>query len=214
MWTDPPYGVSYTGKTKDALTIDNDDASGLETLLVAAFAVADDVLVEGAPIYIAHPAGRQSVTFGRSFLDRGWRLHQTLVWVKNTIVLGHSDYHYKHEPILYGYKLGQGRFGRGGKHWFGGNDQASVFEVARPMASPDHPTSKPVELVIGCLRNSTKRGDLVYEPFMGSGSTLIAAEQLNRRCYGLEIDPRYCDVVVRRWQEFTGQKAEGWRGND
>jgi len=177
-------------------------------LLIGAFAQADRALKPGAPIYIAHPAGRQSVTFGQCFLDRDWKLHQTLVWVKDTIVLGHSDYHYRHEPILFGYKPGEGRHGRGGKGWYGDNAQASVFEVPRPKASPEHPTSKPVDLILTCLRNSTKRKDVVYEPFMGSGSTLIAAEQLGRRCYGLEIDPRYCDVVVRRWEEFTGRKAE------
>ena len=153
------------------------------------------------------------MAFAEQFLAVGWRLHQTLVWVKDTMVLGHSDYHYRHEPILYGYKPGEGRSGRGGKHWYGDNAQASVLEVPRPKASREHPTSKPVELVTICLRNSTKRKQTVYEPFMGSGSTLIACEQMGRACYGLEIDPTYCDVIAQRWKEFTGKKAEGWRGN-
>ena len=213
MWTDPPYGVDYVGKTKDGLTIENDGPDGLAQLLAGSFAAADDALVEGAPIYVAHPAGRLSVVFADAFIGQGWRLHQTLIWAKDTIVLGHSDYHYKHEPLLYGYKLGQGRLGRGGSGWFGDNAQASVLEVPRPKASPDHPTSKPVELLTICLRNSSKREAVVLDPFLGSGSTLIACEQLGRRCFGLEIDPRYCDVVVHRWQEFTGREAEGWRGN-
>ncbi len=214
MWTDPPYGVCYVGKTKDAMTIENDGADDLPGLLSPAFAAADTVLIEGAPIYVSHPAGKLSVEFGRAFLDQGWRLHQTLVWSKDTIVLGHSDYHYRHEPILYGYKPGPGRYGRGGKHWYGDNSQASVFEVARPKASPEHPTGKPVELMRICLENSTKRDAIVYEPFAGSGSTLIACQQLGRRCFAMELDPVYADVIVMRWQVFTGEKAEGWRGND
>ncbi len=153
------------------------------------------------------------MVFARAFIDAGWRLHQTLVWAKDSIVLGHSDYHYQHEPILYGYKLREGRLGRGGASWYGDNAQSSVLAVDRPKASRDHPTSKPVELVQRCLSNSSRKGSAVYEPFLGSGSTLIACEQFGRRCMGLEIDPRYCDVAVRRWQEFTGKKAEGWRGN-
>ncbi len=213
MWTDPPYGVDYVGKTKDGLTIENDGPDGLAQLLAGSFAAADDALAEGAPIYVAHPAGRLSVVFADAFIAQGWRLHQTLIWAKDTIVLGHSDYHYKHEPLLYGYKPGQGRLGRGGQGWYGDNAQTSVLEVPRPKSSPDHPTSKPVELLTICLRNSSKREAVVLDPFLGSGSTLIACEQLGRHCYGLEIDPRYCDVIVRRWQEFTGHQAEGWRGN-
>ncbi|MCH7780242.1 MAG: DNA modification methylase, partial [Acidobacteria bacterium] len=212
MWTDPPYGVDYVGKTTDSLKIKNDSSEGLAALLASAFAAADTVLAPGAAMYVAHPAGRNSVVFGQAFLAAGWRLHQTLVWIKDTIVLGHSDYHYRHEPILFGYKPGDGRWGRGGKGWYGDNAQASVFEVPRPKASPDHPTSKPIDLIVRCLQNSSRKGAVVYEPFAGSGSTTIACEQLGRRCYAIEIDPRYCDVVVQRWQNFTGQKAESWRG--
>ncbi len=154
------------------------------------------------------------MVFGSAFLGAGWKIHQTLVWIKDTIVLGHSDYHYRHEPILFGYKPGQGRFGRGGKHWYGGNSEASVFEVPRPKASRDHPTSKPVELVARCLRNSTDHGNRVLDPFLGSGTTMIACETIGRFCRAIELDPRYVDVAVKRWQAFTGQKAEGWRGND
>ncbi len=214
MWTDPPYGVEYVGKTADALTIENDGADDLAALLAGAFSRGDEALAPGAAIYVAHPAGRNSATFAAAFLGQGWRLHQTLVWVKDTIVLGHSDYHYQHDPLLYGYKPGEGRLGRGGKGWYGDNAQSSVFEVPRPRASPEHPTSKPTELIVRCLVNSTQRGGIVYEPFAGSGSTLIACQQLGRACYGLEIDPAYCDVVIRRWEAFTGLQAEGWRGND
>jgi DNA modification methylase len=208
LWSDPPYGVSYTGRTKDALTLANDDAAGLEGLLRASLGHVSDVLVPGAAFYIAHPAGPLSRIFLQVVTDLGWKLRQTLVWVKDRLVLGHSDYHYIHEPILYGVLAGGGRRGRGAAGWYGDDAQTSVFEIARPSASPDHPTSKPVALVAAMLGNSTKRGDVVLDPFGGSGSTLIACEQLGRRTRLLELDPRYCDVVVKRWEQVTGQVAE------
>jgi DNA modification methylase len=207
LWTDPPYGVSYVGGTKDALTIKNDDADGLDGLLGGAFAAIDPFLAEGAAIYIAHPAGALSVTFANRFIAQGWRLHETLVWVKDSLVPGHSDYHYRHEPLLFGYKAATGRRGRGARGWYGGNDASSVFEVPRPKASPEHPTSKPVALVEAMVKNSTKSGEIVLDAFLGSGSTLIAAERLGRRCFGIELDARYVDVAVRRWEALTGQKA-------
>lgn len=211
MWTDPPYGVSYVGKTKNALTLQNDGADGLANLLEGAFAQATKALEAGAPFYIAHPAGGQCLVFGNAIVAAGWQFHQTLIWVKDSMVLGHADYHFKHEPIYYGWVPGPGRSGRGnheGSRWNGDHSQVSVFEVPRPKASPDHPTGKPVALVTAMLANSTETGGTTYDPFLGSGTTLIAAEQLGRRCYGLEIEPRYCDVIVRRWEAFTGNTAE------
>ncbi|MDP9353868.1 MAG: DNA modification methylase [Chloroflexota bacterium] len=209
LWTDPPYGVNDQGGTPDALTIANDNPQGLEGLLRAALLCAAEVLVAGAPFYIAHPAGPLSLVFGRVVTDLGWRLRQTLVWVKDSLVLGHADYHYRHEPILYGYLPGgTGRRGRGGKGWFGDDAQTSVFEIPRPKASRDHPTSKPVALVTAMLANSTRSGDLVLDPFGGSGSTLVACEGVGRRARLLELDPKYCDVVVRRWEDLTGQTPE------
>ncbi len=211
MWTDPPFGVSYAGKTKDALTIENDDAAGLPALLRGAFAQAARVLEPGAPFYVAHPAGPLAAEFERAVREAGWRHHQTLVWVKDALVLGHSDYHFRHEPILYGWTKGPGRSGRGdhdGSRWYGDDAQSSVLEVARPRRSDEHPTTKPVELVARCLLNSTKEGDVVYEPFAGSGTTLLACGQLGRVCRALEIDPTYCDVIVARWEKLTGKTAK------
>lgn len=211
LWTDPPYGVSYEGKTRDALTIANDGAEGLSALLCATFAAVSGALEPGAPFYIAHPAGPKALTFWNVIDGLGWQIHQCLVWVKDSMVLGHSDYHYRHEPILYGWMPGPGRSGRGrheGSRWYGDHSQTTVFEIPRPQASREHPTMKPVELVERCLRNSSQLGQIVLDPFLGSGSTLIAAERLGRRCYGMEIDPRYVDVAVRRWEENTGRKAE------
>ena len=154
LWTDPPYGVAYVGKTRERLRIANDTAEGLEALLVSAFTCADRVLVEGAPVYLAHPSGPQAATFMAAFVEAGWSLRQTLVWVKDTMVLGHADYHYRHEPLLYGFRPGPGRLGRGGEGWYGGNRQTSVLEVPRPRASREHPTPKPPELIAIALRNS------------------------------------------------------------
>ena len=208
LWTDPPYGVEYEGKTTEALTIRGDGAAGLEDLLSESFAAVDGALSAGARIYVAHPAGALSLVFGNTFVAQGWRLRQTLVWVKDAFVLGRSDYHYRHEPILYGHKPGEGRVGRGAHGWFGNNAQDSVLEVPRPRASREHPTMKPPELVERCLRNSTRRGELVLDPFAGSGSTLVACESSGRVARLVELDPRFCDVVVGRWERLTGRRVE------
>lgn len=206
VWTDPPYGVDYVGKTGDALTIRNDGAEGLDDLLAGCFGALSTVGKPGAAVYVAHPAGALSITFLQQFVAAGWRLHQTLVWDKGTIALGHSDYHYSHEPILFGYMPGGGRRGRGGSGWFGDNSQRSVISVPKPSANREHPTMKPVELVTRCLNNSAPRGGLVLDPFGGSGSTLLACEYTGRKGRLIELDPRYVDVICRRWQDFTGAK--------
>ena len=206
MWTDPPYGVSYVGKTRDALTIENDGADDLPALLAGFLAAANTALAPGAPFYIAHPAGARCLTFGNAIVAAGWQLHETLVWVKDSMVLGHSDYHYKHEPIYYGWLPGEGRSGRGdhaGSKWYGNNAQVSVFEISRPKRSEEHPTMKPPELVEAMLCNSTKAGDIVYEPFSGSGTTIIACENLSRRCRAVEISAAYVAVALQRWADHT-----------
>jgi site-specific DNA-methyltransferase (adenine-specific) len=207
LWTDPPYGVNYVGKTADALTLANDDASGLEGLLLSAFRASQEVLIPGASFYIAHPAGPLSQVFTQVIAQLEWRWRQTLIWVKDHFVLGRSDYHYQHEPILFGYLPGKGRRGRGSAGWYGNDAQASIFAIPRPTASPDHPTSKPVALITAMLRNSTREGDRVLDPFAGSGSTLIACTELGRAARCLEVDPRYCDVIVRRWEALTRATA-------
>lgn len=197
-WTDPPYGVNYKGKTKDSLRIENDNAKGLAEFLQRSFAAINSALKPGAAIYIAHPAGKLSLIFGSAFEGQKWRLRQTLVWDKDSMVLGHSDYHYKHEPIYFGYKPGPGRQGRGAAGWYGDDSQVSVFSIARPKRSAEHPTQKPVELVTEMVRNSTPTDGLVFEPFGGSGSTFAACEVLKRRCYGVELDPKFAAVILER----------------
>lgn len=207
LLTDPPYGVAYTGKTKRALRIAGDTPAGIERLLDRAFEAVGRTLRPGAPIYVFSPAGAGQAVFVAAFCAQGWRLHQGLVWVKDAPVLGHADYHYRHEPILYGYAPGPRRRGRGRGGWYGGNDQTSVIEVARPTRSTEHPTAKPVELVRRLITNSSRRGAIVMDPFLGSGATLVACELLERRCFAIEIDPAYCDVAVARFEALTGRSA-------
>lgn len=213
LLTDPPYGVAYTGKTAQQLRMSNDSADGLVELLTAAFATADRALDEGAAIYLFHPAGPEAVAFTDALTATGWEIRQGLVWVKDSLVLGHGDFHYRHEPIIYGAKPGR-PLGRGRAGWYGSNAETSVLEVPRPKASREHPTAKPVELISRLMANSSTFGDLVLDPFLGSGSTLIAAERLSRRSAGIEIDPAYVDVAISRWEAFTGQRAikEGGTG--
>lgn len=212
MWTDPPYGVSYTGKTKDALTISNDAEADTPRLLAGAFAVATTVLKPGSPVYVAHPPGVISKVFLDAFIAEGWQFHQSLVWVKNTMVLGHSDYHFRHEPLMFGYTPGPGRHGRGGDGWYGDNSQTSVFEIPKPPSSREHPNMKPVALVMRQLANSCPKGGTVYDPFGGSGTTMIAGHRLGQRVLMCELDPVYADVIARRWQKETGEVPRVVRG--
>jgi DNA modification methylase len=205
LWTDPPYGVEY--ESGGGLTIKNDTAAGIPDLLCRSFAAVGPVLAPGAALYICHPAGPLSLTFGQAIVKAGWHIRQTLVWVKDSPVLGHADFHYRHEPIIYARKPGPGRFGRGARGWYGGNSASSVFEVPRPRAARDHPTMKPVRLVAAMLEYATRPGDIVIDPFTGSGSTLIACELLGRRFLGLEIDPVYAQVTIDRWERYTGRRA-------
>lgn len=204
--TDPPYGVSYVGKTRAALRIANDEPAGLDELLSRAFAAADGVLERGTGLYVFHPTGPEQLTFLQAFLAQ-WVLRQDLVWAKDSLVLGHADFHFRHEGFYYGNTPGPGRFGRGHHGWFGGNAESSILEFPRPRASREHPTAKPVALIRRLIANSSAPGDVVLDSFLGGGSTLIAAHQIGRRCFGVELDPRYVDVAVSRWESFTGQKA-------
>ena len=204
VWTDPPYGVDYVGKTKDALRIQNDGSTGLFDLLAAAFGVAANVCRGGAPVYVAH-ADTERVTFETAMDSAGLVVRQNLIWAKNTMVMGRSDYHYKHEPILYGFTPGgEGRLGRGGKRWFGDNSQTTVFEFDKPARNAEHPTMKPVALIDAMLANSLPPGGVVLDLFAGSGSTLIAAHGRQSRAFCVELDPRYADVILRRFEAHTG----------
>ena len=198
--TDPPYGVSYVGKTKDALPVHNDGKETLLPLLTSALRLAFEKSFPGAIWYVAAPPGPPFYDFATELRElEVWR--QTLVWAKQSLVMGHSDYHYQHEAIFYGWKPG-------GSHKAPPDrKQTTLWQYDRPTASREHPTMKPVVLFAKMLENSTEVDSLVYEPFCGSGTTLIAAEQLGRKCYGMELSPQYCDVIVKRWEKLTGQTA-------
>jgi DNA modification methylase len=199
VFTDPPYGVSYVGKTRDALRIQNDEH--VTEMVRRVFERTIEACRPGAVWYVCAPPGPDT----RSFLDVLVELgvcRQIVVWVKDVFVMGRSDFHYQHEFLLYGWKPGGKRVKPTDRK------QSTVWEVPRPKASREHPTMKPVELVARALRFSTQPGSMVLDPFLGSGTTLIACEQLDRVCYGIEIEPRYVDVVVERWQNLTGKKAK------
>lgn len=204
VWTDPPYGVDYVGKTKDALTIQNDGAAGLPELLSGAMKTIVAAARPGAPVYVAH-ADTERIAFETAMRDAGLLVRQNLIWVKNTLVLGRSDYHYRHEPILYGFTPGgEGRLGRGGSRWYGDDAQTTVIECDKPPTNADHPTMKPVALIQTMLVNSCPKGGIVLDLFGGSGSTLIAAHHHHAHARLVELDPRYVDVICRRFQEHTG----------
>ena len=200
VFTDPPYGVDYEGKTKDKLKIKNDKIDDMYSWLYDVFTTMYGFMADGASYYVCCPAGNIHRAFQNALQDSQLPVHQGLVWLKNSMVMGHSDYHYKHEPILYGWKEGS--------HYFTDDrTQTSVFDVARPSRSEQHPTMKPVELIERAINNSSKVGQIVLDLFGGSGSTLIACEKLSRRCFMMEVDEHYCDVIIKRWEDFTGKKA-------
>jgi DNA modification methylase len=240
VWTDPPYNVDYEGTTG---SIQNDAMSDQEfaAFLGAAFEALAAVMRSGAPIYVAH-SDTGGYTFRRCFIEAGFKLSSCLIWRKNALVLSRGDYHWQHEPILYGWKPGAAH------RWFGARDKTtivefdappfqqvgdnewqivlgettlivrgenltiepargSVFFEDKPSSNPDHPTMKPVALIQRMLMNSAARGARVLDPFGGSGSTLIACESLGLRGHMIELDERFVDVQVERWQNLTGGKA-------
>ncbi|MGZ3423126.1 MAG: DNA methyltransferase [Polyangiales bacterium] len=203
LWTDPPYNVDYEGKTKNKLRIQNDKMKGgaFREFLLEAFSSASTAMRPGACFYIAH-ADTEGYNFRGAVADVGWKLSQCLVWAKDQFVLGRGDYHWRHEPILYGWKDGAAH------HAVKDRTQDTVWECKRPRKNDDHPTMKPVALVERAIRNSTNKGDLVLDLFGGSGTTLIAAARCGRIARLVEIDPRYCDVIRRRWARFEAERTE------
>ena len=202
LLTDPPYNVAYTGKTKDALTIQNDSMGdeAFRTFLRDAFVTADAVLKPGAVFYVWH-ADLEGYNFRGACKDAGWKVRQCLIWQKSSMVMGRQDYHWQHEPCLYGWKDGAGHL------WASDRKQTTLLKFDRPSRSEDHPTMKPVALFEYQLLNNTKGGDIVLDSFGGSGTTLIAAEKNGRIARIMELDPKYVDVIVKRWEDFSGQKA-------
>lgn len=204
MWlTDPPYNVAYEGKTKDSLTIQNDSMGDdqFRQFLRDAYVAADAVMKSGAVFYIWH-ADSEGYNFRGAAQDAGWKVRQCLIWKKSSMVMGRQDYHWKHEPCLYGWKEGAGHL------WATDRKQTTILEFDKPARNGEHPTMKPVALFEYQMLNNTKGGDIILDSFGGSGTTLIAAEKNGRVARLMELDPKYCDVIVKRWEEFTGKKAE------
>lgn len=202
LLTDPPYNVAYEGKTKDALTIKNDSMSNdkFREFLRSAFTAADENMKQGAVFYIWH-ADSEGYNFRGACFDVGWTVRQCLIWNKNSMVLGRQDYQWKHEPCLYGWKEGAGHL------WAADRKQTTVLNFDRPQRNGEHPTMKPVALFDYQILNNTKGGDIVLDLFGGSGTTIMACEQNGRNAYVMEFDPRYVDVIIKRWEEFTGETA-------
>jgi DNA modification methylase len=200
IFTDPPYNVDYQGSAGKIMN-DNMTDDAFYHFLLDAFKNMAQKSKEGAPIYVCH-SDSEGLNFRSAFKEAGWDLKQCIIWVKQQFVMGRQDYQWQHEPILYGWKPGAAH------KWYGGRKQTTVWQIDRPMASKEHPTMKPINLCAKAIENSSKPGDIVIDFFGGSGSTLIAAEQLNRTCYMMELDPVYCDVIIKRWENITGQKAE------
>jgi len=201
MWlTDPPYNVAYKGGT--GLTIQNDDMGDKQfrQFLRDAYVTADLVMKPGAVFYIWH-ADSEGYNFRGAAQDAGWKVRQCLIWKKSSLVMGRQDYHWKHEPCLYGWKEGAGHL------WAADRKQTTILEFDKPSRNGEHPTMKPVALFEYQMLNNTKGGDIVLDSFGGSGTTMIAAEKNGRVARLMELDPKYCDVIIKRWQEFTGKKA-------
>jgi DNA modification methylase len=232
VFTDPPYNVAYEGGTKDKMTIKNDDMgeAQFEKFIMDFYQAALANTKEGGAIYVCHPSKNGNV-FRNKFVDSGWLLKQVLVWVKDSLVLSRQDYNWQHEPILYGWKPGAAHC------WYGpftnttvlelnktdwskkskdeliefitsGFESSTIIREKRPRRSDLHPTMKPIALVAKMLKNSCLKYDRVLDPFGGSGSTLIACEQLGLKASLIELDPKYCDVIIKRWETLTGLKAE------
>lgn len=202
LLTDPPYNVAYEGKTKDALTIENDKMGGEEfrEFLVSAFTAAVSVLKEGGGFYVWF-ASREHCNFETALNESGLEVRQELIWKKNTMVLGRQDYQWKHEPCLYGWKDGASH------NWYSDRCQTTILEFNKPARNGEHPTMKPVELFAYQIKNSTKKGNIVLDLFGGSGTTIIACEQTGRIGYSMELDPKYCDVIIKRYENLTSKKA-------
>jgi site-specific DNA-methyltransferase (adenine-specific) len=202
LLTDPPYNVGYVGKTNDALTIENDSMgdSDFRNFLELAFKAADNVMEKGAAFYIWH-ADLEGYNFRGAVHHTRWLLKQNLIWVKNVLVMGRQDYQWKHEPCLYGWKAGAAHL------WNSDRKQTTCLEFDKPSRNDIHPTMKPLSLFIYQIENSSNKNSHVLDLFLGSGTTLIACEKTNRRCFGMEIDPHYCSVIIKRWEDYTGLDA-------
>ena len=208
LQTDPPYGIAYVANAKSkgqAVShedIENDELDGakLQEFLELTITAVLPHLTDNCAFYLWHPMLTQGTFFAAAAAAADILIHRQIIWCKPSLVFGRGDYHWQHELCFYGWRKGFR------PDFYGERNQTTLWHVGRET-SKEHPTAKPVALWEPPFRNHTRKGDVVYEPFSGSGSQLIAAEQLGRKCYGMEISPAYCDVIVKRWETLTGKKA-------
>ena len=197
--TDPPYNVNYEG-TAGKIKNDNMDNDSFYRFLFDSFTNMEYAMADDASIYVFH-SDTEGLNFRKAFADAGFYLSGCCIWKKPSLVLGRSPYQWQHEPCLFGWK-------KSGKHqWYAGRKETTIWEFDKPKKNADHPTMKPIALISYPIKNSSMSNCIVLDPFGGSGSTLIACEQLDRICYMMELDPKYCDVIIKRWESFTGEKA-------
>lgn len=205
LWlTDPPYNVAYEGS--NGLTIENDNMSDSQfrDFLKTSFEHAHNHMAPGAAFYIFH-ADSEGFNFRGACHDVGLKVRQCLIWKKNSLVLGRQDYHWIHEPCLYGWKDGAAH------NWYSDRSQITVMEFDKPKHNAEHPTMKPVEMLVYLIKNSSAKDNVVLDTFGGSGSTLIACEQTGRLCRIMELDPKYADVIRKRWAEFKHGEGCDWK---
>ncbi|HHU82519.1 MAG TPA: site-specific DNA-methyltransferase [Firmicutes bacterium] len=237
--TDPPYNVDYKGANGQTIKNDNMEDAQFKKFLVDAFKCADNALKPGGVFYIWH-ADSEGYNFRGACRDVGWEVRQCLIWNKNSFVMGRQDYHWKHEPCLYGWKNGAAHYfiddrtqstvieDKGLdfkkmkkeelvallKEIFSDKVSTTVINEDKPMCSAEHPTMKPLKLLERLIKNSSRQGELVLDTFGGSGSTMMTCEQLNRTCYMMEIDPVYCDVIVQRYINLKGHDGDVYLERD
>lgn len=195
--TDPPYNVDYTGATKDKLKIKNDNMTNdnFYKFLYSFYSALASFTKKGAAWYVWH-ADSEGINFRLAMTNSGIKVRQCLIWVKSSLVMGRQDYHWKHEPCLYGWTDG------GSHNWYADRKQTTVLEFDKPNRNADHPTMKPVPLISYQINNSSKINDIVVDAFAGSGTTMVAAHKLNRRAYVVELDPNYCQVIIDRMKNM------------
>lgn len=198
--TDPPYNVNYEGSA-GKIKNDNMGNEAFYEFLLAVFKCTAAIMADDASIYVFH-ADTEGLNFRRAFADAGFYLSGCCIWKKQSLVLGRSPYQWQHEPVLYGWK-------KGGKHqWYTGRKETTIWEFDKPKKNADHPTMKPIPLLAYPIMNSSMSNTLVVDPFGGSGSTLIACEQTDRSCNTIELDPKFCDVIVKRYIEQVGSSEK------
>jgi site-specific DNA-methyltransferase (adenine-specific) len=193
--TDPPYNINYEGGSKKRDKIANDKLDDFPQFLYDAYITLSTALKKGGAIYVWH-ASTETHNFIQQFLNAGFLFKSYIVWNKNNSTFGRSDYHWKHEPCIYGWLDG------GSHNWYGNRKQTTVWDMDRPSRSDEHPTMKPIHLCTKPIENSSKVGDVIIDTFLGSGSTMVAAHQLKRKCYGMELDPKYCQVIIDRMRKL------------